>query len=72
MLFFVLWCPTLQNYAVTGYAALFTAFEETPISCGFAGAAYDMICGHLTADLAIQVIKDRIQKQYHIDMYHSK
>ena len=50
--------PTLQNYAVTGYAALFSAFEETPISCGFAGSAYDMICRLLTADLAIQAIKN--------------
>ena len=30
------WCPTLQNHAVTGYAALFAGFEKMPISCGFA------------------------------------
>ena len=30
-----------------------------PIPCGFAGSAYDTICRLLTADFAIQVIKNR-------------
>lgn len=35
--FFVLWCPTVQNHAITTYAALFVGFEKTPISCGLTG-----------------------------------
>ena len=41
LLFFVLWCPILQNHAVTAYAALFAVFEKMPISCGFAPSAYE-------------------------------
>lgn len=52
------WCPTLQNHAVTGYAGLFTRFEETPISCGFAGCAYDTTCRLMTPGKAIIAIKN--------------
>ena len=52
------WCPTLQNYAVTAYAALFAGFEKTPISCGFAPSAYETICRLITANSAIQAIKN--------------
>lgn len=58
LFFFVLWCPTLQNHAVTAYAALFAEFEKMPVSCGFLGAAYDMICHLLMADLAVLEIKN--------------
>ena len=52
------WCPTLQNHAVTGYAALFAGFEKMPISCGFAPSSHETICRLMTADLAIQAIKN--------------
>ena len=59
ILYFVVpkWCPTLQNHAVTGYAALFVGFEKTPISCGFAGSAYGATCHLMAAKTAIQTIK---------------
>ena len=55
--FFVLWCPTLQNHAVTAYAVLFAGFEKMLISCGFVASAYETICCFMTANLAIQAIK---------------
>jgi hypothetical protein len=55
---FVLWCPTLQNHAVTAYADLFVGFEKMPMSCRFAASAYKMICRLMTANLVIQAIKN--------------
>ena len=51
------WCWALQSHAVTGCAGLFAGFEETPISCGFAGCSYDTACRLLTLETAIPVIK---------------
>ena len=56
--FFVLWCPTLQNYAVAGCAGLFAGFEKTPISCGAAGCSYETTCRLLTLEIAILAIKN--------------
>lgn len=52
------WCSTLQNHAVTGYAALFAGFGKTPIPCGSKGYVYEAICNHVTVKIVIQAIKN--------------
>lgn len=62
--FFVLWCPTLQNYAVAGCAGLFAGFEKTSILCGFARCSYETPCRFLTFEIAILAIKNTTMKKH--------
>lgn len=57
------WCPTLQNHAVTDYAALFARFEKRPIPCGFAAYTYEAVCDHVTVKIVSQIIKIAISKR---------
>jgi len=54
------WCWALQNHAVTDCAGLVAGFEETPISCGFAGS-YETACRLITPEIAILTIKNLIK-----------
>ena len=67
--FFVLWCLTLQNHAVTGCAGLFIEFEKTPIPCGFAGCSYETACRLMMPNLAILAIKISLHQHSSPDQF---